>query len=70
MGIYEGIHTEVVSSNRFDENSHISTTYLGRVGIQNKLKAEESFPKFRTWLHFRQIIRWHRMSAITGHGCK
>ena len=46
MDIYEGIHSEVVSSNRFHVNSDISTTYLGRVNkeIQNKLKAEESFP--------------------------
>ena len=46
MDIYEGIHSEVVSSNIFDENSDISITYLGRVNkeIQNKLKAEESFP--------------------------
>ena len=27
MDIYEGIHSEVVSSIRFDENSDISTTY-------------------------------------------
>ena len=36
-----------MSSNRFDENSDISTTYLGQIehkGSQNKLKAEESFP--------------------------
>ena len=46
MDIYEGIHSEVVSSNRFDKNSDISTTYLGRVNRENqhKLKAEESFP--------------------------
>ena len=46
MDIYEGIHSEVVSSNRFDENSDITTTYLGRVNkeMQNTLKAEESFP--------------------------
>ena len=31
MDIYEGIHSEVVSSNRFDKISDISTTYLGRV---------------------------------------
>ena len=31
MDIYEGIHSEIVSSNRFDENSDLSTTYLGRV---------------------------------------
>ena len=46
MDIYEGIHSEVVSSNRFDENSDISTTYLGRVDKENqhKLTAKESFP--------------------------
>ena len=46
MDIYEGIHSEIVSSNRFDENSDISTTYLGRIEKENwdKMKAEESFP--------------------------
>ena len=47
MDIYEGIHSDIVSSNRFDENSDISTTYLGKVenkGNQDKLKAKESFP--------------------------
>ena len=47
MDIYEGIHSDILSSNRFDENSDISTTYLGKIenrGNQDKLKAEESFP--------------------------
>ena len=46
MDIYEGIHSDIVRSNRFDENSDISTTYLGRVDKENqhKLKVEESFP--------------------------
>ena len=46
MDIYEGIHSEIVSSNRFDENSDISRTFLGRVDKENqhKLKAEKSFP--------------------------
>ena len=46
MDIYEEIHSEIVSSNRFDENSDLSTTYLGRVDKENqhKLKAEKSFP--------------------------
>ena len=45
IDIYEGIHSEIVSSSRFDENPNISTTYLGRVDKENqhKLKAEESF---------------------------
>ena len=47
MDIYEGIHSDIVSSNRFEENSDISTTYLRKTenrGNQYKLKAEESFP--------------------------
>ena len=46
IDIYEGIHSEIVSSNRFDENSDLSTTYLGKVDKENQhqLKAEESFP--------------------------
>ena len=46
IDIYEEIQSEIVSSNRFDENSDLNTMYLGRVDKenQNKLKAEESFP--------------------------
>ena len=47
LDVYEGIQSDIVSSNRFDENSDISTTYLGKVeskGSQDKLRAEESFP--------------------------
>ena len=46
MNIYEGIQSEIVSAIRFDENSNLSTTYLGRVDKENKnrLRAEKSFP--------------------------
>ena len=46
MNIYEGIHSEIVSTKRFGWNSDLSTTNLGRVDreLQHKLKAEESFP--------------------------
>ena len=47
LDVYEGIQLDIVSSNRFDENLDISTTYLGQIeqkGGQNKLKVEESFP--------------------------
>ena len=46
LDVYEGIQSDIVSSNRFDENSDISMMYLGQIehkGSQNKLKAEESF---------------------------
>ena len=44
--MYEGIQLEILSTSRFDENSDISTTYLGKVdkSKNNKIKAEESFP--------------------------
>ena len=47
LDVYKGIQSDTVSSSRFDENSDISMTYLGKIGqeeSQNKLKAEESFP--------------------------
>ena len=47
LDVYEGIQSDIVSSSRFDENSDISTTYLGRIEnteSEDKLKAEESFP--------------------------
>ena len=54
MGIYEGIHSETASSNRFDKNSDLSTTYLGRVDKENqhKLKAEV-ISYIRTWVYLR-----------------
>ena len=44
--MYEGIQSEIVNTTRFDENSDISTMYLGRSDRAkcDKLKAEESFP--------------------------
>ena len=47
LDVYKGVQSDIVSSSRFDKNSDISTTYLGRMGhkeSQDKLKAEESFP--------------------------
>ena len=42
----EGIQSEILSTMRFDENSDLSTTYLGKVGTTraSKIKAEEKFP--------------------------
>ena len=31
LDVYEGIQSDIVNSSRFDENSDISTTYLGRM---------------------------------------
>ena len=46
LDMYEGIQSEVISTTRFDENSDLSTTYLGRIDISRtrKIKAEEKIP--------------------------
>ena len=43
--MYKGIQSEIISTTRLDENSDLSTTYLGKAdrSKNNKIKAEESF---------------------------
>ena len=45
LDVYDGIYVEVISTNRFDEDTDLSTTYLGQVDMSRKteVKAEESF---------------------------
>ena len=33
LDIYEGVYAEVISTNRFDKDTDISTTYLGQVNM-------------------------------------
>ena len=46
LDMYEGVYTEVISTDRFDEDTNLSTTYLGQVNMarNTEVKAEESFP--------------------------
>ena len=46
LDMYEGVYMEVISTNRFDEDIDLSTTYLGQVDMtrDTEVKAEESFP--------------------------
>ena len=46
LDVYDGVYTEVVSTNRFDEDTDLSTTYLGQVNMSRdtEVRAEESFP--------------------------
>ena len=43
---YEGVKSEIVDTTRFDINSDLSTTYLGRVNMtcDKNLIVEERFP--------------------------
>ena len=45
LDVYEGVYAEVISTDRFDEDTDLSTTYLGQVNMtrDTEVKAEESF---------------------------
>ena len=46
LDVYEDIYAEMIYSRKFDENSDLSTTYLGKADMtrNSKIKAEERFP--------------------------
>ena len=46
LDVYEGIYAEIVSSDRFDQDTDLSTTYLGQMDMtrDTEVKAEENFP--------------------------
>ena len=46
LDVYEGVYTEMVYANKFNEKSDLSTTYLGwkKMTRDTKIKAEERFP--------------------------
>ena len=46
LDIYEGVYAEVISTDRFEEDTDLGTTYLGWVNMtrDTEVKAEESFP--------------------------
>ena len=46
LDVYEGVYAEVISTERFDEDKNLSTTYLGQINMarDTEVRAEESFP--------------------------
>ena len=45
LDVYDGVYAEIISTNKFDEDTDLSTTYLGQADMSRKteVKAEESF---------------------------
>ena len=46
LDMYKGVYMEVISTDKFDEDTYISTTYLGQEDMTRNTeeKAEENFP--------------------------
>ena len=51
LDMYEGVQSEVLNTTRFDENSDLSMTYLGRTDMNraSKIKTEETFSISEQW---------------------
>ena len=71
LDMYEGVQSEVLSTTRFDENSDLSTTYLGRIDITraSRIKARK-VSYIRTRVSGRKAIRWHGLSDTFKQGSK
>ena len=46
LDVYEGVYAEIISTKWFDEDTDLSTTYLGQVNMSRdaEVRAEERFP--------------------------
>ena len=71
LDAYEDVYAEMVYANKFNENSDLSTTYLGQTKMMKdtKIKAEEKISHHWLRVCFRKIIRWHGMSNFIRHRC-
>ena len=61
---YEGIKSEILNITRFDENSDLSTTYLGKINTtpRQRFGNRREISDNRARVHSRQTVRQYRMS--------
>ena len=62
LDIYEGIQSEIVSTMRFDEDSDLRTTYLGKSDrAKNENSKQRSLSHIRARVYIRKTVRWNGM---------
>ena len=68
LDMYEGIHPEILSTTRFDENWDLGTIYLGRVDTTtaNKIKGKKE-SIYQNKVYSRKVIGWSGMSDTIGY---
>ena len=64
------MYMDMVSTNRFDENSDLSTTYVGQTKMtrDTKIKAEESFPITRQGFTSEKLLDGTGCQILLGTG--
>ena len=67
---YEGVRLEILNMTRFDENSNLSTTYLGRSSMvrNHKIIAEERFPMSEQQYTTGKILHSTECQILIGTG--
>ena len=72
LDIYEGIQSEIVNTTRFDKNSELSTTYLGKSDRSKNEKTISGrvFSHIRARVYISKIVRLDRMSITVRYRCK
>ena len=63
IDIYDGVRSEVLCTTKFDENSDLSTAYVGRTGMirSHNMKSGRKISYIRTMVYSRETVRWYRM---------
>ena len=69
---YEGGKLEILDTTRFDKNSDLSMTYLGRINMicDKKVNSRRKISNIKGRLHSRQINGQNRMSDTIRHRSK
>ena len=72
MDVYEVVYAEVVTTNRFDENVDLSTTYLGKVYLKRERYNEDrgKFSNFKARFCCGKGIERRGMSDSIGYRCE
>ena len=61
MDVYENVFAEVVTTNRFDENVDLSTTYLGKIDMKRgHNEGRGKFSNLSARFCYRKSIEWER----------
>ena len=70
--MYKGVYAGVISTDKFDDDTDISTTYLGQVDMMRntEVKAEENFPMTARDYTRGQLLDGYRLWCIDRHRCK
>ena len=60
LDVYDGVYAEIINTNRFDEDTDLSTTYLCQVNMSRKTEVRaEEFCNECSRPYKRRIVRWY-----------